>query len=53
MSDIVLLLSEAGLRYNDNAIAAGAQTERRGVSGPVRSLLRGEDSPAGLFTEDD
>src|SRR5262249_11909912 len=25
----------AGLRYNENAIAAGAQTERRGLAGPV------------------
>jgi hypothetical protein len=49
----MFLRSQAGLRYNENAIAAGAQTERRGVSGPVRNLLRGEDSPAGLFTEDD
>jgi hypothetical protein len=27
---IMLLLSGAGLRYNENASASGAQTERRG-----------------------
>jgi hypothetical protein len=26
-----------GLRYNEKAEAAGAQTERRGEAGPVRS----------------
>jgi hypothetical protein len=31
------LLSDVGLRYNENATAAGAQTERRGEAGPVRS----------------
>src|SRR6516165_130292 len=35
-----------GLRYNEKAIAPGAQTERRGLAGPVRTLLGGEDSPA-------
>jgi hypothetical protein len=28
---------DAGLQYNERAIAAGAQTERRGEAGPVRS----------------
>jgi hypothetical protein len=46
---MMVLLSEAGLRYNDDAIVAGAQTERRGGAGPVRDLLGGETSPAGLF----
>jgi hypothetical protein len=40
---MVHLLSATGLRYNDKAIAAGAQTERRGGAGPVRGLLGGKD----------
>jgi hypothetical protein len=35
------LLLRVGLRYNENAIAPGAQTERREDAGPVRSLLGG------------
>ena len=46
---ITLLLSRDGLRYNEQTIAAGAQTERRGGAGPVRDLLGGETSPAALF----
>src|SRR5262245_28388139 len=38
---MVVLLSRAGLRYNENAIAPGAQTERPGDAGPVRALLGG------------
>src|SRR5262245_66599401 len=38
-----------GLRYNENAIAVGAQTERRGLAGPVSFLLRGWDSPAAFI----
>src|SRR5262249_18431436 len=38
--------SEIGPRYNEKAIVAGAQTERRGEAGPVRVLLRGWDAPA-------
>src|SRR5262249_48348436 len=34
-----------GLRYNEIAIATGAQTERRGLAGPVRVPLGGEPSP--------
>src|SRR3990172_12220825 len=34
--------SISGLRYNQKVIAPGAQTERRGDAGPVRSLLRGK-----------
>src|SRR6516164_8594766 len=30
---------EAGLRYNEDAIAAGAQTERGGKAGPVRDCF--------------
>jgi hypothetical protein len=45
----VLLLSGTGLRYNEKAIAVGAQTERRGLAGPVRDLLGGETSPAAFF----
>jgi hypothetical protein len=43
---MMLLLSGTGLRYNENAIAAGAQTERRGLAGPVGDLLGGENPPA-------
>src|SRR5262245_30251796 len=42
------LLDRIGLRYNEKAIVAGAQTERRGEAGPVRVLLRGWDAPAAL-----
>jgi hypothetical protein len=40
------LLSGPGLPYNANTIAPGAQTERRGLAGPVRDLPGGETSPA-------
>src|SRR5262249_40657482 len=43
-------LSEPGPQYHDKAIAPGAQTERRGVAGPVRVLLGGEPSPAAIAT---
>jgi hypothetical protein len=33
--------SRGGLRYNKDAIAPGAQTERPGDAGPVRALLGG------------
>jgi hypothetical protein len=36
----------SGPRKNDEDKAAGAQTERRGDAGPVRSLLGGKASPA-------
>jgi len=36
------------LRYNENVIAVGAQTERRGDAWPVRGLLGGKDL-AGRF----
>src|SRR5262245_48116720 len=49
MNDMMFLLLQPGLRYNENAIAVGAQTERRGLAGPVRDLLGGETSPAALF----
>jgi hypothetical protein len=39
---------ERGPQYNEQAIAVGAQTERRGLAGPVRDLLGGETSPAAL-----
>src|SRR5436190_24344522 len=32
-----------GLRYNENVIAVGAQTVRRGDAWPVRGLLGGKD----------
>src|SRR5438094_5174105 len=37
------------LRYNEKAIATGAQTERRGGAGPGSVLLRGWDSSAALL----
>src|SRR5262249_61060264 len=43
---MMLLLSRAGLRYNKAASGPGAETERRGLAGPVRDLLGGETSPA-------
>jgi hypothetical protein len=46
---MTFLLSRAGLRYNEKAIAADAQTERRGEAGPGRDLLGGETSPADLY----
>jgi hypothetical protein len=45
---MMLLLSRAGLRYNEKAIDPGVQTERRGVAGPLRDLLGGETSPAAV-----
>jgi hypothetical protein len=48
---MMLLLSRTGLRQNENAVAVGAQTERRGLAGPVRDLLGGETSPAAYLTE--
>src|SRR5262249_9761249 len=41
--NMIFLLFGGGLRYNDQAITPGAQTERRGDAGPVRSLLDGKD----------
>jgi hypothetical protein len=38
---MMFLLSGAGLQYNEKTIAAGAQTERRGLAWPVRDLLGG------------
>jgi hypothetical protein len=46
---LLILLFGGGLRYNERAIAPGAQTERRGDAGPVRLLLGGEDSPPVFF----
>ncbi len=40
----------SGLRYNENVLPPGAQTERRGLAGPGRDLLRGENSPADLLS---
>ena len=39
---VMSVSSISGLRYNQKVIAPGAQTERRGDAGPVRSLLRGK-----------
>jgi hypothetical protein len=38
-----LLLEAGGLRYDGDGNHPGAQTERRGGAGPVRSLLGGKD----------
>jgi hypothetical protein len=35
-------LSRTGLRYNENASGPSAQTERRGLAGPVRACLAAE-----------
>jgi hypothetical protein len=43
------LLSRIGLPYNRNGSAPGAQTERPGWPWPVRVLLGGTFSSAGLF----
>jgi hypothetical protein len=40
------LLARVGLRYNGKTNDRGAQTERRGLAGPVRRLLGGYTSPA-------
>jgi hypothetical protein len=42
----------AGLRYNQKVIAHGAQTERRGDAGPVRSLLGGKPYRPLLYLSD-
>src|SRR5688572_24173091 len=39
-----------GLRYNENAIAPGAQTRRPAEAGPVSRLLGGEDSLAAFLS---
>jgi hypothetical protein len=46
-----VLLFQVGLRYNEKAIAAGAQTERRGRPGPLRGLLGGSTAPAAFRHE--
>jgi hypothetical protein len=43
---MILLLSRTGLRYDEKAIASGAQTERRGGAGSVRGIRGGKTSPA-------
>src|SRR5262249_31471397 len=49
--DVSLMVEPpAGLRYHDGAIAPGAQTERRGEAGPVRTLLGVRGSPAPLLS---
>jgi hypothetical protein len=42
-NNIIFLLSGTGLRYNETATVAGAQTERRGGAGLGRDLLGGKD----------
>jgi hypothetical protein len=44
-----LLLEASGLRYNGDGDYPGAQTERRGGAGPVRSLLGGKDLTGRFF----
>src|SRR3954471_5487878 len=44
------LLREDGLRYNGDIIP-GAQTERRGGAGPVRTLLGGENASTAWFIQ--
>jgi hypothetical protein len=45
--------SEGGLRYNQNIIAVGAQTVRRGDAWPVRGLLGGKDLTGRFFYDSD
>src|SRR5260370_20249327 len=52
-NDMIFLLSEAGLRYNADALYPGAQSERQGLAGPVRDLLGGETSPAAFVFQPD
>ena len=49
---MMLLLSRDGLRWNDSAITAGAQTERRGEAGLVRDLPGGWDLTDRLAVHD-
>jgi hypothetical protein len=44
---MAILLRECGLLWNDDLLP-GAQTERRGGTGPVRGLLGGKASPSAL-----
>jgi hypothetical protein len=46
---VQLSISEAVCFIMETAIAAGAQTERRGEAGPVWVLLGGGHTPATLF----
>jgi hypothetical protein len=49
-SHMMFLLSRAGLRpIQGKGHRIGAQTERRGLVGPVKDLLGGETSPADYF----
>jgi len=41
VNHMMLFLSGTGLRYKENVIDLGAQTERRGDDGPLRDLLGG------------
>jgi hypothetical protein len=41
IDNMVISSSGTGLRDNGKAIAAGAQTERRGDDGPLRAALGG------------
>jgi hypothetical protein len=44
------LASRNGPRYNANAIAPDAQTERRSNAGPVRTVLSGYDLTGRLLS---
>src|SRR5258708_2207116 len=52
-NDMVFLLSRTDLRLNEDTIVSGAQTERRGVVGPVRDCLGCEPAPAASFSNGD
>jgi hypothetical protein len=41
-----------GRRYDENVIAVGAQSERRGDAWPARGLLGGKDLAGRLYSED-
>src|SRR5579872_1695920 len=48
---MTLVLSGIGLRRHNNAIAAGAQTERRGVAWPVGDRPNSKSAPATMFQD--
>jgi hypothetical protein len=48
---MIRLLSDNGLRHNENYIDPGAQPERRGEVGPMRARLGIKPAPAARFQE--
>jgi len=48
---MIQCVQNLGLRLQWQHHVPGAQTERRGLAGPVKDLLGGETSPAAFFVE--